>query len=62
MLSYLDQLKSHAATKGVKLLDAVIEAGLPNSTYYRWNAGSAEPRREKAEAVKQAIDRLAEAA
>jgi hypothetical protein len=60
MLSYLEQLRDYAAAKRVKLLDAVIDAGLPDSTYYRWNAGTAEPRREKAEAVKRAIDRLAQ--
>jgi hypothetical protein len=61
-LSYLTLLKNHADRRGVNLLAAVLAAGMPDSTFYRWNNGTMEPRYDKTVQVWKSIDAIAEAA
>jgi len=50
MKSYMTTLRNRAKRHRVKLKDAFIKAGLPDSTYYRANQGS-ELRYETAKLV-----------
>ena len=56
LTSYYEQLENIAVETGWTLKDACIDAGLSDSTYYRWANGSFEPRRQPAERVAGLID------
>ena len=49
--TYLNQLKNIAKQTGWKLLDGCIDAGVSNSTYYRWVRGTSSPRIHQATKV-----------
>tara|TARA_R100001082_G_C4348904_1_gene153613 strand:- start:486 stop:680 length:195 start_codon:yes stop_codon:yes gene_type:complete len=51
LTSYYEQLENIADETGWTLKEACIDAGLSDSTYYRWANGSFEPRRQPAERV-----------
>ncbi len=55
ILSYSRQLKMLAAEHKVPLLDAVKQAGLPRSTYYRSIEGDTQIRLDKAKQIADAI-------
>ena len=42
-VSYLDQLTRLAARRKVALRQAVLRAGVPDSTYHRWMHGKSRP-------------------
>jgi hypothetical protein len=56
--SYLSQ--RHADNRGVRLLAAVIAAGIPDSTYYRWKNRKAELRFDTSDKVRQLIEDVTE--
>jgi hypothetical protein len=58
LIGYLQQLEVAAAKANVRLLDAYIEAGLPDSTYYRHRGGMHEASEKIAVRVLAAIQRL----
>lgn len=49
--SYKEQLVQIATDTGWALKDACIDAGIADSTYYRWNSHSTNPRLKEAETV-----------
>ena len=51
ILTYLSQLKNTANETGWELRDACIDAGLSDTTYYRWNKGTTTPREQEAKKV-----------
>ena len=61
MDSYLDQLRKKSDTKGIKLLDAFKQAGVPTSTYYRAINEMNELRYGTAMKIFEAIDEKYEA-
>ena len=54
--TYFDQMTRAAVSRGRSLLEAVRAAGLPTSTFYRWQLGAATPTEAKARRVMQAIE------
>lgn len=55
---YLAQLSRMARSKNVRLIDAFVKAGMPDTTYYRAVKG-ASLRRDTAQAVADVIAREA---
>tara|TARA_R100000664_G_C2757240_1_gene145386 strand:+ start:3249 stop:3443 length:195 start_codon:yes stop_codon:yes gene_type:complete len=55
--SYYQQLENIAEETGWNLKEACIDAGISDSTYYRWANGSFEPRRKPAERVADYMQR-----
>jgi transcriptional regulator with XRE-family HTH domain len=55
MITYLDQLKQLADDAGWKLRDACIDAGIADTTYYRWMNGTSNPRLKQAEKVEKLL-------
>jgi hypothetical protein len=56
--TYLHQLEDAAARRGVRLLDAYLEAGLADSNYYRHRQGVHEVSEKIAVRVLAAIQKL----
>jgi hypothetical protein len=56
--TYLHQLEDAAAKRGVRLLDAYLEAGLADSNYYRHRQGVHEVSEKIATRVLAAIQKL----
>jgi transcriptional regulator with XRE-family HTH domain len=51
MKTYLEQLKTLASDSGWKLKEACIDAGIADTTYYRWMNGTTSPRYKQAQQV-----------
>jgi|DEB0MinimDraft_4_1074332.scaffolds.fasta_scaffold118334_1 DNA-binding XRE family transcriptional regulator len=49
--TYLQQLKEIAEETGWKLNEACIDAGISETTYYRWAKGNYNPREKQAKKV-----------
>lgn len=51
MITYLSQLETLATETGWKLKEACIDAGVADTTYYRWVNGTSSPRLKEAKKV-----------
>lgn len=56
---YLEQLERHAYSMNVPLKDACLNAGIPDSTYYRWINKTTTPSDRVARLVYDQITHLA---
>jgi len=51
MITYLSQLQALASDAGWRLKDACIDAGIADTTYYRWINGTSNPRLKQAQKI-----------
>jgi hypothetical protein len=58
VVSYLDQLEAAARAKGVTVAAACIAAGLPDSTYWRWQRGRSTPSLDATSRVMRKIQEI----
>ena len=56
--TYYDQLLSATEKRGVDLKQAVLQAGIPDSTYYRWVNNTSNPSIQATLKVYEAIVKL----
>tara|TARA_E500000305_G_scaffold33701_3_gene25661 strand:+ start:25240 stop:25425 length:186 start_codon:yes stop_codon:yes gene_type:complete len=49
--TYLTQLEEIAENTGWTLKDACVDAGLSDTTFYRWQLGITKPREKQAQIV-----------
>tara|TARA_R110000824_G_scaffold120059_5_gene274664 strand:+ start:1790 stop:1975 length:186 start_codon:yes stop_codon:yes gene_type:complete len=49
--TYFDQLIDLSETTGWDLRDACIDAGIADTTFYRWRLGITKPREKQAQIV-----------
>lgn len=51
MITYLEQLNTLAEETGWLLREACLDAGIADTTYYRWINGTTSPRLKQAKKV-----------
>jgi hypothetical protein len=53
MITYLNQLQTLASDMGYNLKEACLDAGIADTTYYRWINGTTSPRFKQAQKVEE---------
>lgn len=57
--TYLEQLKTIADNTGWDLREACADAGIAETTFYRWNKKITNPRQDQAQQVAQYMEKYA---
>ena len=59
LVTYLEQLQNKAEDTGWNLKEACVDAGIAETTFYRWNKKITNPRQDQAQQVAEYMKQYA---